>query len=770
MEIFEIKNLSFCYPDTKKLVLDDINLIIKSSDFVLICGESGSGKTTLLRHFKEELVPFGKSKGTVNNKGVDVGFVMQDPDSQIVTDKVWHELAFGLENMGMKREEVKLRCGEIAAFFGIDGWYHKNTDELSGGQKQLLNLASVMAMKPDMVVLDEPLSQLDPLAAMEFVSVLERINRELGTSIVISEHNLNDVMPFAKKVVVMDKGQIIAEKEPEHIMAELKEREHIMQTAMPASMRIYSTVDKGRISPVTAAGCREWLSNNFEKRVINIEERKFGDIVIKGREIFFAYEKDMDIVRNMDIQVRQGEIFALLGGNGAGKTTALRVLAGLNRYYYGKLEIKGKTAMLPQNPISLFTEKSVLLDLKSTGRKIDDVVRLLEIEELLEQNPSDLSGGELQRCALGKILLTEPDILLLDEPTKGIDAFMKKRLGEVLIGLGLTIVMVSHDVEFCAGFADRCGLFFDGQIVNCCESHKFFSDNFFYTTAARRIASGIVDNAVTTEEVIKALGGNESAIRDKEKKRKLPDDMVNIREIQKRERAGKRLVLSVITIVLLIPMVIFCGMELFDDRKYYAVSMIIILLAMAPFFMLFESRRARAREIVLVAVMCMICVAGRVVFAGFPQIKPVLALVIISGLCLGGEAGFVTGALSGFCSNFYFGQGPWTPWQMFAFGIIGFMAGVMRKIFMNEKYEPKTTAVSVFGFICAVIIYGGIMNTANVFMYQPYPNFGQIVASIGTGLLFDAVHGISTAVFIGILVRPMTERIVRVKRKFGLLE
>lgn len=770
MEIFEVKNLSFCYPDTERLVLDDINLIIDNGDFVLICGESGSGKTTLLRHFKNELVPFGKTKGSVINKGINIGFVMQDPDSQIVTDKVWHELAFGLENMGMKSEEIKLRCGEIAAFFGIDSWYHKYTEELSGGQKQLLNLASVMAMKPDMVVLDEPLSQLDPLAAMEFVSVLDRINRELGTSVVISEHNLNDVMPFAKKVIVMDNGQIIAENKPEIIMAKLKEREHIMQTAMPASMRIYSAVGKDRIAPVTAADCREWLNSNFEKRAINIEERKFSDIIIKGREIFFAYEKDRDVVRNMDIQVRQGEIFALLGGNGAGKTTVLRVLAGLNKYYYGNLEVKGRTAMLPQNPISLFTEKSVLLDLKSTGRKIEDVVSLLGIEELLNQNPNDLSGGELQRCALGKILLTEPDILLLDEPTKGIDAFMKKRLGEILKGLGMTIVMVSHDLEFCAGFADRCGLFFDGQIVNCSESHKFFSDNFFYTTAARRIASGIVDNAVTAEEVIKALGGSESVRGEKREKRKSTDDMVNVKEIQKKEKASKRLILSVITILLLIPVAIFCGMRFFDDRKYYAVSMIIIFLAMMPFFMLFESRRARAREIVLVAVMCTICVAGRIVFAGFPQVKPVLALVIISGICLGSEAGFVTGALSGFCSNFYFGQGPWTPWQMFAFGIIGFLSGILSKIFVNRKYEPKLLIISVFGFICALVIYGGIMNTANVLMYQPNPSFAQIAASIGTGLLFDTVHGISTAIFIGVLGRPMTERIVRVKRKFGLLE
>lgn len=769
MELFEIKNLSFCYPNSKSLVLNNINIKVNTSDFILICGESGCGKTTLLRHFKEELTPFGAVKGEVINKDCSVGFVMQDPENQIVTDKVWSELAFGLENMGMKGEEIRLRCGEIATFFGISSWYHKRTNELSGGQKQLLNLAGVLAMKPDIIVLDEPLSQLDPLASTEFINALVRINKELGISIVISEHNLDEVLPIAKRVIVMDKGSIIIENKANSIMEFLKNKNHIMQSAMPASVRIHSALEGVGKSPLTVGEGKKWLKEIADKKYsVKLPSEKQGDIVIRGKELFFAYEKDNDIIRNMNIEVRAGEIFAVLGSNGSGKTTGLRLLAGINNCYYGKLEIKGKVAMLPQNPIALFTEKSVLLDLKMTGKKIGRAVELLEIGDLLGQNPNDLSGGELQRCAIAKVILTEPDILLLDEPTKGIDAFMKKKLGKIIRGLGITVVMVSHDIEFCAEFADRCTMFFDGQIVNCCESHKFFADNFFYTTGARKIAEGVVDNAITTEEVISVFGKYEK-IEPSTKTMALPNGLTNIREEKINENYKIRTILSAFIILLLIPLVIWGGMRFFDDRKYYVVSFAIIVLAMTPFFMLFESKRARAREIVIVASMCVICVAGRIVFAPFPQIKPVCALVIISGICLGSESGFIIGALSGFCSNLYFGQGPWTPWQMFAFGIIGLLAGFVRKFIVNDKNEPNKFKLAIFGFFAVLIIYGFIMNSATVFMYQPEPNLALILAACGTGLIFDMVHAVSTVVFLCVFSKTMCEKIIRVKKKFGLL-
>lgn len=768
MEIIEIKDLSFCYPDSDKLILNNINLKINNGDFVLICGQSGCGKTTLLKHLKEELTPYGSVKGFVINKGVEVGYVMQDPESQIVTDKVWHELAFGLENMGVKSDEIKLRCSEVAAFFGINSWYHKNTAELSGGQKQLLNLASVLAMKPDVIVLDEPLSQLDPIASAEFVNAIAKINSELGIAVVMSEHNLNDVMTFAKRVIVMDKGSIIAEDKAKYIMSCLRDKHHPMQIAMPSNVRIHSALSEGKESPLTVSDAKAWLKEYANSKLsINVEEKVFEDCIIRGKELFFAYEKDNDIVRNMNIEVKKGEVFAILGGNGCGKTTTLGILASINTPYSGKLDVKGKTVMLPQNPIALFTERTVLLDLKLTGRNIDNAVNSLEIGELLEQNPNDLSGGELQRCALCKLLLLEPDILLLDEPTKGIDAFMKKKLGELIRNLGITVVMVSHDVEFCSEFADRCAMCFDGCLVNSSYTHSFFADNFFYTTPARKIASDIVDNAITTEEVIKAFGKSES-VENTGTRPKPPSDMTNKREERIKTTLNKRTVVSSIMILLLIPLTIWFGVNYLDNRKYYVVSLAIIIMTMAPFFMIFENRRVRAREIVIVAGMCVICVAGRIVFAPFPQVKPVSALVIISGICLGSESGFMIGALSGFCSNFYFGQGPWTPWQMFAFGIIGFLSGLL-KVFFVKGDTPRRIPISIFAFVAVMAIYGGIMNTSSVLLTQTDINIYMIVTMIASGVVFDLIHAVSTVVFIYIFAKPMFERLLRIKKKFGLL-
>ncbi len=769
MEIIEIKDLSFCYPDSDRLILNNINLKINTGDFLLLCGESGCGKTTLLRHLKEELTPYGNVKGFVVNKGVNVGYVMQDPDSQIVTDKVWHELAFGLENLGVKSDEIKLRCSEVAAFFGINSWYHRNTYELSGGQKQLLNLASVLVMKPDVIVLDEPLSQLDPLASAEFVGAIAKINSELGIAVVMSEHNLNEVMTFAKRVVVMDNGSIIAEDEPQSIMAKLREKSHPMQVAMPSSVRIHSAISGEESSPLTVAEAKIWLNNYANSKYhININESVSCESVIKGKELFFAYNKDNDIVRNMNIDVKKGEVFAILGGNGSGKTTTLRVIAGINKAYSGKLNIKGKAFMLPQNPIALFTERNVLLDLKSTGKNIDKAVELLEIENLLEQNPNDLSGGELQRCAMCKILLLEPDILLLDEPTKGIDSFMKKKLGNIIRNLGVTVVMVSHDVEFCSEFADRCAMCFDGQLVNPSFTHEFFTDNFFYTTPACKIASGVVDKAITTDEVISAFGKSENVVTSNKNRPKPPIDMTNKKEEKIKETLNKRNLLSSLMILFLIPFAIWFGITFLDNRKYYIVSFAIILMTMLPFFMLFESRRMRAREIVLIASMCVICVAGRIVFAPFPQVKPVSALVIISGICLGSESGFMIGALSGFCSNFYFGQGPWTPWQMFAFGIIGFLAGILKGFFVKDNM-PKRIPISIFAFVSVLVIYGTIMNTSSVLMTQDTITLPMIGTMMASGFIFDLVHAISTVCFIYLFAKPMFERLIRVKKKFGLL-
>lgn len=553
MAHFEIKNLSFSYPASKNgPALKAINLSIDRGEYIAVCGKSGSGKTTLLKHLKSVLSPHGNVEGEIYFEGkpleesdlrqqsAKIGYVMQNPDNQIVTDKVWHELAFGLESLGIDQKTIRLRVAEMASYFGIQGWFHKNVTELSGGQKQLLNLASIMAMQPTALILDEPTSQLDPIAAADFLNTVRKINLELGTTVIITEHRLEDIFHAADRVVVMEKGSIIAADEPHKIGEFLKAENNEMFAAMPSPVQIYYGVENDLRCPLTVREGRNWLSNllkDKEIKVASIEERdeeneepKVPAVTLK--EVWFRYEKEApDVLKGVNLQIPKEKIFAIVGGNGTGKSTTLKSICNICKPYRGQVLIdgkkidkyksselfKGNLAMLPQDPQSLFVKKTVREDLEEMllsgedKKRVEEVADICDITELLESHPYDLSGGEQQRAALAKVLLTEPKILLLDEPTKGIDNFFKLKFAEILGRLkekGVTILMVSHDVEFCAKYADRVGMFFDGSVVTTNTPKLFFSQNSFYTTAANRMSRHIFDNAITNEDVIKLCRAN----------------------------------------------------------------------------------------------------------------------------------------------------------------------------------------------------------------------------------------------------------------------
>lgn len=543
MEIFTLKDISFAYPEQKKRALSDISFTVSEGEFIVLCGKSGCGKTTLLRQLKTVLAPHGNLEGEVlygnrhlrevdlREQASDIGYVLQHPDHQIVTDKVWHELAFGLENLGYPKEVIELRSAEMADFMGISAWYEKDVSKISGGQKQLLNLAAVMAMQPKMLILDEPTSQLDPLAAGEFIRTLKRINEEFGTTILLSAHRLDEVFSMADRVLVMEKGTILADDMPERIGDYLIGNE--MEQAMPVPVRVYmsmsSTRDNVHIKdkdnnkcPTTIKEGQEYLSKICpdvrilrEKPKINRELLPEKDVVLCAKDVWFRYEKEgKDILADLSLQLREGEVYALLGANGSGKTTMLSVISGLRRAYRGKISIYNKKlsaykpeelfcgilGMLPQDPQTLFVEEAV-------AKEIPDEALLaeMELEHLKELHPYDLSGGEQQRTALAKVMQTSPKIILLDEPTKGMDAGYKKKFGRMLAEWsqkGKTILLVSHDVEFCAEHAHRCGLFFQGKIIAEKEAKEFFVGNSFYTTAANRMSRHLFENAVTVEEVI----------------------------------------------------------------------------------------------------------------------------------------------------------------------------------------------------------------------------------------------------------------------------
>lgn len=577
MELIKIENLSFTYPNGEKKTLDNINLNINEGEFLLLIGESGCGKSTLLKQLKNEIAPFGEILGNIIYEGEnlrnieqrksasEIGFVMQNPDYQIVTDKVWHELAFGLENLGLDSQTIRRRVAEMASFFGIQTWFRKDISELSGGQKQLLNLAAIMAMQPKVLILDEPTAQLDPIAASEFLETVYKINRELGITVILTEHRLEEVFAVADKVVLMDSGKIIGVENPSNIgkIISHKENRHNMFYSLPTPIRIFEECNGHGKSPITIKEGREWANlefkeinkvlkevsldestdkfnsknsttNKYEQKSINDfkDNQDNKEVVIELKGVWFRYERNgLDIVKGLDIKVYKNETLCILGGNGTGKSTTLGVMTGSNKPYRGDVFINNtkiskykiselfnrNIGVLPQDPQSIFVKSTVKADLEEvfTGLKISKdekeikikaVVNMLGINDLLDSHPYDLSGGEQQKAALAKILLLEPKILLLDEPTKGLDGSFKRELGEIFKRLkenGVTILMITHDIEFAAEHGDRCGLFFDGQIASEGNPKDFFCGNSFYTTAANKMTRGILKDILKGEDVVK---------------------------------------------------------------------------------------------------------------------------------------------------------------------------------------------------------------------------------------------------------------------------
>lgn len=914
METFKIKNLTFYYPEAEKPVLDNLSFDVEPGEFLVLVGPSGCGKSTLLRQLKTVLAPHGEREGEIlfEGKALDeisqrdqaskIGFVQQSPENQIVTDKVWHELAFGLESLGYDTPAIRARVAEMASFFGIQNWFYKNVAELSGGQKQLLNLASIMALQPSVLILDEPTSQLDPIAASDFLATVAKINRELGTTIILTEHRLEEVFPVADKVIFMERGSVVAAGSPREVGMQLQGRGHGMFRAMPAAMRIWAAAGVSGLCPLTVREGRDWmdefaashtlqelppprtwrgaeaaaLTGSVTEQHVQLEaaetaaaaaacapgaaeKPEIPAVLVDG--IWFKYEKDApDVVKGVSLELKKGELLAVLGGNGTGKSTTLSIIGGLRQPYRGSVKVNGSLGVLPQNPKTLFVKKTVREDLFEIFRgskeskerqhqKVERVVSLCRLEELLDRHPYDLSGGEQQRAALAKVLLLDPDILLLDEPTKGLDAEFKQSFAVIIKSLqakGVSIFMVSHDVEFCAEYADRCALFFDGNIVTEGEPRRFFSGNSFYTTSANRIARKYIEKAVTAGDVIACCGGEVPPLPELSEIKDLPDEpeekieekklpmwrkvlalisgaavifsfvkvlgVTDLSEIvtengvsglvggyagfypiiivsllvfafavsrkskapaqhlqvaREKRKLPKRTLAAAVIILLLIPLTIFIGAYYLDSRKYYFISLLILFEIMVPFALVFEGRKPQARELVVISVLCALGIAGRAAFFMLPSFKPVMAIVIVSAVAFGGESGFLVGAVTMLLSNMLFGQGPWTPWQMFTMGLIGYLAGVL---YQKGLLRRNRASLCVFGALAALIIYGGIMNPAAALIWLPEINKEVIIAYYMTGFPVDLVHAFATALFLWFGAEPMLEKLDRIKVKYGLVE
>ena len=531
-----VRELSFQYPGCQEQALREVSLTLPAGGITLLCGYSGSGKSTLLRQMKSCLAAHGTRSGQIlldgrpleeiswQEQARRIGFVLQQPEEQLVSERVYAELAFGLENLGYPPEKIRLRVAEVATFFGIDGWFSKKVDELSGGEKQILNLAAVVAMDPEVLILDEPTSQLDPIAAAEFLQLLRKLRDELGMTILLSEHRLEEALPLADAMAVLEEGRLVAFGKPRAVMQELTEAP--MAAAFPTAVRMFWAAGAAGEAPVTIGEGRAWLAAQNPRPAPRAEaEAAHGAECLRLREVCFRYTKaGRDVLDGLDLCLYAGEVYAVLGGNGTGKSTLLGILSGRLIPYAGKIFVRGerqkrlhparqRIAALPQDPRELFVRESVreeLCEMTPDAAAAAEMQRQMGLEALADRHPFDLSGGEQQKLALAKALLTDPEVLLLDEPTKGMDGSLKREFGRLLRqwrAQGKCILLVSHDIEFCADYADRCGLLFDGSLVSEAATLDFFAENRFYTTAAARICRGILPGVVRCREVEACIRG-----------------------------------------------------------------------------------------------------------------------------------------------------------------------------------------------------------------------------------------------------------------------
>ena len=568
MEALKIEDLSFRYPGSTEYALRGIDISLSEGEVLCLCGQTGCGKTTLLRNLKQVIAPAGELKGEITISGVPakemsareqtkkIGFVMQDPENQIVTDMVWHELAFGLENLGEAPAKIRLKTAEAASFFGIESWLGKRTSELSGGQKQILDLAAVMVMSPDILVLDEPTARLDPVAASEFLSAVRRVNKELGTTVIISEHRLDDVLPMADRMAVMRQGEIVVCGTVPEAIKKIPQAAPEMEEALPQVTRAYLGVQTavhnginaeqyktdqiseeadGQI-PLDVAAGRAWISEMFagypadgrdDAGSLSGDAREGGwhrsdgvlaedsqhqgsaapaetkETVAQLKGVWFAYTREEDAIRGIDLTIHKGETVSILGGNGAGKSTLLSLISGTVQPFRGKVRTRLSRSKLPQQPQLLFTEETVAEEIEKKGCP-QRLTELFKLEHLSGRHPYDLSGGEMQRLALCEVLGMDADIVLLDEPTKGLDPEYKVKLaGEIgrLKEEGKAVVVVSHDTEFCARVSDRCIMMAAGEIVADAGAAEFFAGNDFYTTKVNRMARHISTRVLLPEDL-----------------------------------------------------------------------------------------------------------------------------------------------------------------------------------------------------------------------------------------------------------------------------
>lgn len=530
MEKYNISIDSFKYALSEKEALNNISLSVKEGEFVIIAGLSGSSKTTLIRMLKTSISPKGEFSGKIEFEGRNlntvpfreqtekIGYVNQFPDAQSVSDSVWHEISFGCENLGFPPQKIRMMCGETCAQLGISDLWNRKTDTLSGGEKQLVNLAAVIAMAPNTLLLDEPCSNLDPSSSEKFYDAVDKLNKEQGITVILSEHNPEYPLRFADRIIFLDSGKISGEAKPQNIMS-TEDKTGFIKAVAPDSMKILNPFLSGEL-PLTVRDAENDIEKLLSENKISVSKSCFPkpendsgqkkEYAIKLKDVSFRYEKKgCNIIENTTLSVKKGKITALVGANGSGKSTLLKLCAKVYKPQSGKLTVNGKTALLPQDPLSLFFKQTIEDNLKISAdeKEVYEISEKFGIKNILSSNPFDVSGGEIQRAAAAKTFLAKPDILILDEPTKGMDKLFVSDFEKILRDFtdsGRTVLLVTHDMKFLSETADEICFFFDKNVSGLLGAREFLYESRFFTTDACKIMRKYND-AVTADEALKKI-------------------------------------------------------------------------------------------------------------------------------------------------------------------------------------------------------------------------------------------------------------------------
>lgn len=527
MALLTAKDLTFTYPNAKAPVLQEVSFEIPENAFVWLYGASGCGKTTLLRLLKKTIAPNGNRKGKILYNGKlqeelpvetdvrEIAYTAQNPNTQQVSEYVKNELSFLPENLGMPAQAIQLQIAETVGFFGISDLYDRKISTLSGGEKQLVNLAAACMGHARLLLLDEPFAMLDAVGAQRFLQALVRLHTQLGVTVLLSEHNMQPVLPYLTQVLALEGGTLRSFSTADAFLQ-----------AYPCAVPSTEVAARLGLSlsppPKTEAQLRQRLQASalsFETILPDpVPVQKNAVLSLKNAS--FRYTRDgKDVLRGLQLEVYRGSILTVFGANGSGKSTLLRLLSGVKAPYSGKRKAAAgiRIASVPQNPQVCFSFPTVAQICmaaaeppapKALWRQLnaapsetpavsDEVLQIaaaLGVDSLLSQNAFDLSAGQQQRVALAHALLQNPDVVLLDEPTKGLDKSGKAdliRILQKLAAAGKAIVLVTHDLDFAAACADRCALLFDGQIVFSGSRRAYFARDTLYTSSVARMFAAV---------------------------------------------------------------------------------------------------------------------------------------------------------------------------------------------------------------------------------------------------------------------------------------